>query len=64
MSRKTSWEKLRVKLGYRKEELARKAGISSRTIMRLEAGDPGVSPETKSKIKNALVGNTPIRFRL
>jgi DNA-binding XRE family transcriptional regulator len=64
MANVNSWKKLRVKLGYRKEELARKAGISSRTIIRLEAGDPSVSPETKSKIKNALVGNIPVRFRI
>jgi len=49
-----SWKKRRVRLGFRKEELARKAGISSRTIMRLESGYPGITEETKSKVRIAL----------
>jgi DNA-binding XRE family transcriptional regulator len=48
------WKQKRVKLGLRKAELARKAGLSSRTIMRLESGDPAITEETKSKIRIAL----------
>lgn len=51
MATSNSWKNKRVKLGLRKTELARKAGISSRTIMRLELGDPSVSEETKSKVR-------------
>ena len=54
MASALSWKKRRVRLGFRKEELARKAGISSRTIMRLESGHPGVTEETKNKVRIAL----------
>jgi transcriptional regulator with XRE-family HTH domain len=49
------WKKTRVKLGFRKAELARKTGLSVLTISRLEAGDKSVTAETKSKIRIALV---------
>jgi len=48
------WKKKRLKLGLRKAELARKAGLSSRTIMRLESGDLSITEETKSKVRIAL----------
>jgi predicted transcriptional regulator len=48
------WKKTRVKLGLRKAELARKAGISTRTIARLESGDKSITAETKSKVRIAL----------
>lgn len=48
------WRKQRVKLGLRKVELAKKAGLSVRTIMRLEAGDPSITEESRSKVRNAL----------
>ncbi len=54
MSRWKSWEKRRVGLGLRKTELAKKAGVSIRTIYRLEAGETSISEETKNKIKLAL----------
>ena len=54
MSSENWWKKTRVKLGLRKVELAKKAGVSSRTLMRLEAGDRSITEETKSKVRNAL----------
>ncbi len=48
------WRDERVKKGLRKEELARRAGVSARTISRLEGGDSSVTDETKSKIRIAL----------
>jgi transcriptional regulator with XRE-family HTH domain len=54
MSSPNWWKKTRVQKGLRKSELARKAGVSSKTIMRLESGDPSITEETKSKIRNAL----------
>jgi predicted transcriptional regulator len=49
-----TWKRRRVKLGLRKAELARKAGLSTKTIARLESGDPSISEETKSKVRIAL----------
>jgi len=49
-----SWHDERVKKGLRKEELSKLAGVSARTISRLERGDSSVTDETKSKIRNAL----------
>jgi transcriptional regulator with XRE-family HTH domain len=49
-----SWRNERVKKGLRKEELAKLAGVSARTISRLEGGDASVTDVTKSKIRNAL----------
>lgn len=48
------WKKTRVKLGLRKTELARKAGLSARTIVRLESGDKSITDETKSKVRIVL----------
>jgi predicted transcriptional regulator len=48
------WKKTRVKLGLRKTELARKAGLSARTIVRLESGDKSITEETKSKVRIVL----------
>jgi len=48
------WRKQRIHLGLRKVELARKAGVSVRTIMRLESGDATITAETKSKVRIAL----------
>jgi DNA-binding XRE family transcriptional regulator len=48
------WKKARVKLGLRKTELAKKAGLSTRTILRLESGDESITEETKNKVKIGL----------
>ena len=53
------WRKQRVKLGLRKVELAKEAGLSTRTILRLESGDPSITEETKSKVRNALTEKKP-----
>lgn len=50
------WQKRRIELGLRKVELAEKAGISVRTVFRLEAGDSSISEETKSKVRIVLSG--------
>ena len=54
MKSEISWREERVKLGLRKEELAKRAGVSARTISRLEKGDSSITDETKSKIRIAL----------
>ena len=48
------WKKARVKRGLRKTELAKKTGLSTRTIHRLESGDRSISEETKSKVRIVL----------
>jgi DNA-binding XRE family transcriptional regulator len=54
MSADNWWKKTRVKLGLRKTELAKKTGLSTRTILRLESGDESITEETKNKVKIVL----------
>jgi predicted transcriptional regulator len=54
------WKKKRVKMGFRKVELARMAGLSPTTIIRLESGDTSITEETKSKVRNILDRKTAV----
>lgn len=45
----------RAGLGWSADELARRSGVSVRSIMRFEAGEP-VKPETVLEMAKALVG--------
>lgn len=53
MNSDISWSHERVKRGLRKQELAKLAGVSARTISRLESGDSSVTEETRAKIRIA-----------
>lgn len=46
--------KKRMELGLSQVELAEKAGVTQKTISRIEGGDPGIRKSTISKIYTAM----------
>lgn len=46
--------KRRMELGFSQMDLAKKAGLTQKTISRLEGGDPGIRKSTVEKVYTAL----------
>lgn len=53
------WKQARIATGMTAAELARKAGVSAKTLDRLEKDNPAVKPEMRSRVLNALQASKP-----